>query len=474
MERYMDENWRQSMRIRLDYNNMMSSSLGNKGIYRREFDSIQNQIESAVTNMDIKRAEMRWRELPYNQMEVSQEIKEVAEHIRTTFDYFVVLGFGGSVLGPQAVHQALDHLYYNDLLKDKRGGPKIYFLDNIDPERIAALLDIIDIRKTVFNVISKSGYTQETISLLLIITSLLHEELGTDISSHLYVTTTNNSEPLNRIAKKENLKVFFIPEGIEGRFSELSPVGLLPASVTGINIEEFLSGAAFMERICSNSRDIFSNPAYMLGILQCVAMKHGCNINVLMPYSDALSAIAGWFDYLWSESLSKKIDRSGRIVRTGQTPVRVQGATDQYSKAQLFTEGPYDKVITFLAVENFRSEIIIEDGYFEESDISFLCGHSENELIKADRLATEQAIAKSGHLNNTIILPAINPFTVGELIMLLEMTAAFTTELLNINPIEHAGQKEINQAVSAILGRIGSENSIDQVNDSQKDPMQIV
>ncbi len=474
MERYMDENWRQSMRIRLDYNNMMSSSLGNKGIYRREFDSIQNQIESAVTNMDIKRNEMRWRELPYNQMDISQDIKEVAEHIRTTFDYFVVLGFGGSVLGPQAVHQALDHLYYNDLPKEKRGGPQIFFLDNIDPERITALLDIIDVRNTAFNIISKSGDTQETLSLLLIISSLLHEVLGADISSHLYVTTTVNSGPLNRIAQKENLKVFYIPEDIEERFSELSPVGLLPASVTGINIEEFLSGAAFMERICSNSRDVFSNPAYMMGILQCIAMKHGCNVNVLMPYSDALKAFTDWFSHLWSASLSKKLDRTGRIVRTGQTASRAQGITDQYSSIQLFTEGPYDKVITFLAVQDFRSEVIIEDGYFEEEEISFLCGHSENKLIEANRRAAEHSIAKSGHPNNTILLPAINPFTVGELIMLLEMTAAFTAELLNINPTEHAGKDEINRAVSAILGKTGFENEMIELSDSHKDPAQII
>ena len=433
VEHYMDEAWRQSMRIRLDYNNMMSSSLGNKGIYRREFESIQSQIGSAVKVMDLNRTKMPWRELPYNQLDIIQDIQNTVKEIRDEFDSFVVLGIGGCLKGAEAVHSALNHLHYNELPREKRSGPKMYFEDSIDPEKISALLDILDIQKTAFNIISDSKNLLGTLSYLLIITALLHQKLGSDISNHLYITTEDTDSPIFKIAQKENLKVFIIPHGIGGCFSVLSPAGLLSAAVSGIDLHELLSGAAFMERVCSNGRDLFANPAYMLGILQYIAMEHGCNCSIIMPYADSLQCFSEWYAYLWANTLSKKFDRTGRIVRTGQTPVRAKGISDQYPMLPLFTEGPFDKVITFLSVDHFRSETVIEDGYFEDPEISYLCGHSLNELMDAEKSASEYMIAKSGHLNHTIRIPFINAFTIGELIMLFEMTATFAGELLNID-----------------------------------------
>ncbi|MEN6339633.1 MAG: glucose-6-phosphate isomerase, partial [Clostridiaceae bacterium] len=227
MERYQDESWRQSMRLRVDYNNMMSDQLGKRGLYRREIETMQQQIDTSIANMRMKRPIMRWRELPYNQEDVVKSILETAGTIREQFDDFVVLGIGGSALGPIAVQQALNHLHYNDLPREKRNGPRLFVEDNIDPERMAALLDVIDVEKTAFNVVSKSGGTSETMSQLLIISSLLHEKLGKDISTHLFATTDESKGNLIKIARTENLKTFFIPEGVGGRFSELCPVGLL-------------------------------------------------------------------------------------------------------------------------------------------------------------------------------------------------------------------------------------------------------
>ena len=164
MERYTDETWRQSMRIKLDFNNMMSDQLGNRGIYRRELEVMQTLMDSAVASMRAKRPIMRWRELPYNQDEIVKSILVDAAEIREKFDDFVVLGIGGSALGPTAVQQALNHLHYNDLPREKRNGPRLFVEDNIDPERMSALLDVIDVEKTCFNVISKSGGTSETMS----------------------------------------------------------------------------------------------------------------------------------------------------------------------------------------------------------------------------------------------------------------------------------------------------------------------
>ncbi len=455
MERYMEEIWRQSMRLRFDFNNMMSDQLGNRGLYRRELDAIMPQAEEAVAAMKQKRGGMRWRELPYNQEEVVKRILSVAEDVRSRAESFVVLGIGGSALGPIAVQQALNHLHYNELPADKRNGPKLYVEDNIDPERMAALLDVIDIEKTVFNVISKSGGTSETMSQLLIISSLLHERLGDDISGHLIATTDAEKGHLLKIAAKESLTSFVIPDGVGGRFSELCPVGLLAAAVCGVNIRELLAGAAYMDALCDQMTDVWRNPAYMYATLQYAAMQRGCNIGVVMPYADSLKYIADWYAQLWAESLGKKYRLDGSVVHAGQTPVKALGVTDQHSQVQLYTEGPFDKVVTFLGVEHYRCTTAIRDGYPDVPDVSFLCGHTQNELIAAELKATEYAVAKSGHLSNTILLPEVNAFTVGELLFFFEMATAFAGELIGINTFDQPGVEEGKNAAYALLGKAG-------------------
>jgi glucose-6-phosphate isomerase len=463
MERYQDESWRRSMRLRVDYNNMMSDQLGKRGLYRREIETMQQQIDTSIANMRLKRPIMRWRELPYNQDEVINSILETAADIREQFDDFVVLGIGGSALGPIAVQQALNHLHYNDLPREKRNGPRLFVEDNIDPERMAALLDVIDVEKTAFNVISKSGGTSETMSQLLIISSLLHEKLGKDISTHLFATTDESKGNLIKIARAENLKTFFIPEGVGGRFSELCPVGLLAAAVCGIDIRELLAGAAYMDEICDSQRDVWKNPAYMLATLQVASIQRGCNISVMMPYADSLRYMADWYAQLWAESLGKRVDWDGNVVNAGQTPVKSLGVTDQHSQVQLYTEGPFDKVITFLAVDRYRCETMISDGYFDVPDVSFLCGHTQNELIAAELKATEYAVSKSGHLNHTILLPEVNAFTVGQILFLFELATAFAGELLNINAFDQPGVEEGKKATYALLGKAGYDEKREEL-----------
>lgn len=246
-KRYADPAWRDAMRVRVDYNNMMQDRLGDRGIADAEIDALLPKLAAAADAMEAGRGDMKWRELPYNQEQVVTKIEAVAKQVRERFDAFVVLGIGGSALGPIAVHQALCHLRYNELPRDKRGGPRLYVEDNVDPERMAALLDVIDVEKTMFNVITKSGGTSETMSQLLIVTDLLHARLGEDISSHLIATTDAVKGNLVKIAAREKLTTFVVPDGVGGRFSELCPVGLLAAAVCGIDIRELLAGAAYMD-----------------------------------------------------------------------------------------------------------------------------------------------------------------------------------------------------------------------------------
>lgn len=445
------------MNIRLDYNNMMEEFVGKKGISKKDIDSLN--LDKAKQAMINKRAngKMDWRDLPYNQEEVCNEIISYVEEVKDKFDAFVVLGIGGSALGPISVQQAINHPYYNEISREKRGGyPKFYVADNVDPEKLVYLFETIDITKTMFNVISKSGSTSETMSQFMIIKEMLEKELGEKSKDHIVCTTDKENGNLVKIAKEEGYKTFTIPAGVGGRFSELTPVGLLPAAFCGINIKELLKGAAVMDNMCKND-DIYKNPAFMYGILNYLTMKNGQNISVMMPYADSLKFIADWYAQLWAESLGKKYDNDGKEVYVGSTPVKALGATDQHSQVQLYAEGPFDKIITFIGVDKFKKSITIPKIYEDMPSLAFLGGVTQDDLIKTEQIATEYALLKAGKPNMTITLPEVNENTLGQLLYFFEVATAFTGELLNINAFDQPGVEEGKNATYAYFGRPGYE-----------------
>ena len=466
-----------AMKLSFDFNNMMSDFVGSEQGFTDE--DLTKNAAFAKTAFDkfsaIRGTGMTgWADLPYNQDEICDDIIKTANDIRDKFDYFVVLGIGGSALGPIAAFQALCHLHYNDLSKEKRNGPKFYVEDNVDPERMQALLDVIDVEKTMFNVITKSGATSETMTQYLIIMDILTEKLGNKASEHMIATTSAKKGNLIKIAKEKGLKTFYIPDGVGGRFSELCPVGLLPAAVLGIDIKEFLSGAAYMDGLCKDA-DATKNPALMSALLSYLSMKNGKNISVMMPYADGLKYIADWYCQLWAESLGKTVDRSGKAIYAGQTPVKSLGVTDQHSQVQLYTEGPFDKVTTFLAVDNYRNTFVISDGCPDIPDVNFLCGHTMNELIQAERTATEYALTVKHRLNRTVYLPEINAFTLGELLFFFELETAYAGEMLDIDAYNQPGVEGGKNATYALLGRNGyDEKRAELKNAPQKSDKYII
>ncbi len=458
------------LKIRLDYNNVMADYVGkNQGFTQKDLDDSVILARTAYDKFTKKRGSdmTGWADLPYNQDKIVKDIEETANQIRKNSDYFVVLGIGGSALGPISVFQALCHLHHNDLPKEKRNAPKFYVEDNIDPERMVALLDVIDVEKTTFNVITKSGATSETMAQYLIICDLLKKKLGNNFNKRIIATTSSEKGNLIKIAKKEGFKTFFIPDDVGGRFSELSPVGLLPASVLGIDIKMMLEGAKYMDNIC-NSADYTKNIALANALISYLAIKKGKNISVMMPYSDGLKYIADWYSQLWAESLGKAVDNDGNLVNEGQTPVKSLGVTDQHSQVQLYTEGPFDKITTFLAVDNFRDVVEISQGCEDIADVNFLSGHTLNELINAERIATEYALTVKNRLNRTIYLPTINAFTIGELLFFFELETAYVGEMLNINTYNQPGVEEGKNATYALLGKNGYDKKREELNNAPK------
>ena len=472
MSAYMNEDFQEKMKLRLNFNNMMEAFVGEKGIQEEEIAAIAAEIEDAEKAMIAKRANggMDWRDLPYNQDQVVEDILEYAAWAKEEFDAFVVLGIGGSALGPIALQQALNHPYYNELPREKRGGwPKFYVADNVDPERLVYLFQTIDPARTLFNVTSKSGGTSETMSQFMIIKSMLEEQLGKEeAAKHIVCTTDAEKGNLRPICDQEGYKSFVIPAGVGGRFSELTPVGLLPAAMTGIDIKELLAGAAYMDEQCKEE-DTYRNIGHMYGILSYLAMKQGKNIQVMMPYADSLKYMADWFAQLWAESLGKKYNNDGQEVFAGQTPVKALGVTDQHSQVQLYAEGPFDKMIVFLGVDQYREEIVIPNIYGEIPSLGFLGGASHSQLIQTEQMATEYALLKAGKMNMTLTVPQVNAFTMGELLYLFEVATAFAGELLQINAFDQPGVEGGKNATYAMFGRPGYEN-VKKELDSRPEP----
>lgn len=456
------------MLLKFDFNNMMSDFIGDKGITEKELDAMKGKAKAANEFFQSNRGDgmMGWADLPYNQDEVVKDILDYAASVKDKIEYFVVLGIGGSALGPAAVFTALCHFRHNDLPKDKQ---KIKFLveDNVDPERMLALLDVIEPEKTLFNVITKSGATSETMSQYLIISDLLKKKIGAKWNEHIVATTSSAKGNLIKLAKENNFKTFYIPDGVGGRFSELCPVGLLPAAIMGIDIKAMLEGAAAMDKACKED-DMYKNPALMAAVLQYIAMGKGKNISVMMPYADSLKYIADWYCQLWGESLGKAKDNDGKLINAGQTPVKSLGVTDQHSQVQLYTEGPYDKVITLIGVEKYRGDVVIPQGAEAFPDVNFLCGHTMGELINTERVATEYALTRSKHMNNTILLEEVNANTIGQLLMLFQIETAYEGYFLNIDAFNQPGVEEGKNATYALFNRKGYEVKREELQNAPK------
>ena len=473
----LTEELRRALRVTVDYTNMTDKYLGDKGISAKALESHKKLARQAHAYVNENRGKdelfMGWTELPYNQNEIVEDILRTAKEIRKKFEYFVVLGIGGSALGPIMAAGALCHLHYNDLPKSKRKGPKFYVEDNVDPVRMKELLDVIDIKKTCFNVISKSGATSETMAQYLIIADLL-KKAGENVKEHVIFTTDAQKGNLVKISKElGGVKSFVLGDGVGGRFSELSPVGLLPAAVLGIDIKLLLKGAAYMDKIC-RSADLKKNPALLCATLQYIAMQDGKNIGVLMPYSDNLRYVSDWYAQLWAESLGKNETLDGKSCNVGQTPVKALGVTDQHSQVQLYTEGPFDKVVTFLSVGSYKEKYPIPHGCENIPDVGFLGGHTMEELIQAENKATAYALTKAGRMNYTIMLPEVNEFTLGQLLFLFELQTAYAGAMLNINTFNQPGVEAGKKATFALLGKPGYDGQKAELDKAASDPTYIV
>lgn len=456
------------MMIKFDYTNISEQVVGENGLnIKQSFDEYSLKIQEIITNLNMKKdkpgAWLQWMNLGYSE-ETVWYVKEFAAMVDGRFDNVLVLGTGGSALGAKALSEALLKPYWNLLDKEKRENlPRIFFLDNIDPDEINALLDILDLKKTLVNVITKSGSTAETMGQFMIIKDRLYSELGDDYRKNVVATTDKQIGVLRQLANEEGYKTFVVPDDVAGRFSVFSAVGLVPLALVGIDIDEIIRGIKIMDLSLKNT-DINKNIAAQNALIHYLMDKKGKYISVMMPYSSRLKYVSDWYAQLWAESLGKEYDNAGNRINNRPTPIKALGVADQHSQLQLFNEGVFDKIVTFIRVEEFDNTVEIPK-IFEYTGVNYLGGKTINNLINAEADATAATLSDYRRPNVTITLPKISEYYLAQLLYMFEMEVAILGELYNIDAFVQSSAEHAHNYIYALMGKMGYEESAKELSE---------
>jgi glucose-6-phosphate isomerase len=446
--------------LRLDYANLLAPHVRDGVDPERLDGDMAARFREAHAAVQSRRAsgDMGFFDLPYA-TETLARVHELADGFGQWFEDVVVLGIGGSGLGAVAVRDALLGPYWNERSDDERDHfPRLHVLDNPDPFTLQRLLERLDLAKVLFNVVSKSGSTAETMAQYLVTRARVEAVVGdAHARGHFLFTTDPAKGALRQIAEAEGIPTAPVPENVGGRFSVLSPVGLLPAAICGVDVDALVAGAAWMEKRCSTD-DLSANPAGMLAtLLHASDTEQGRRIHVLMPYADRLRSTALWFQQLWAESLGKAHRLDGEARPTGPTPVAAVGATDQHSLLQLLMEGPHDKVVLLVAVGDPGTDLAIPERHPEIAALSYLGGHTLGGLLDAERRATAEALRREGRPNATLVLPRVDARTLGAFFMLLQIATVYAGALYGVDPLDQPGVELGKVLTYGLMGREGFE-----------------
>lgn len=408
----------------------LSSYLGleTSANFESQREKTKNIINSLYNSRNNPLAMTGWINLPHD-ADMYQKISDLVSKIKNErkYDHLIVLGIGGSSLGPQALIEALNTPLWNRLSKGKRKGfLSVDFIDNIDPQIIRAVLSRAKLSKTLFLVISKGGSTLETITPMLI----AKEWGGNNFYSQCVFITTKGKGLLFEIGSKNDVPLFYIPENVGGRYSVFSPVGLLPAALCGIDLNEIRNGLLEADSLCKQD-DFRLNIASSIALCSYFSYMAGKNIFVLMPYSTCLKRFVEWFVQLWAESLGK----AGK----GSTPLLAIGATDQHSQIQMFNEGPNDKLVCFVKINKHKRDVSIPDFSSEYNEFLVYAGQKAGKILNIEMEATRRALTEHKRSNITLTLPELDEYYIAQIMYFFEFAVAIKGNLLGINPFNQPG-----------------------------------
>ncbi len=438
-----------------DYTNLLSERIGKEnGINLEDLNKIQDKIDDAFDTV-FSNPTLEHKCVCENLDTVDlSKIKSLAKDIRGNFENFIVLGIGGSSLGSDALFTALSKSGYNLLPADKRNGPRFFVVDSIAPDIFIDLINNLDLTKTMFCVVSKSGKTTETMTQFFYTQKRCEELLGESWKEHFVVLTDETDNFLNNFALEHNLKVMYIPTLLGGRYSVLSAVGLLPAAVMGYDIDAIIAGAKSM-LAQSQNRNVLENAPLLSAVLNYLNYQNGKKISILIPYTDKLNMFDDWYCQLWGESIGRDLDKDGNKLcgdaRVGQTPIQVTGPSVQHSQFQLYLEGLDDKVITFIGVNNYATDDNLPKNLDKLFGEHVTDGRTFGDLLGIERMASTEALVQYSKPSETILIDHIDEEGMGKLFMFFMLKMMFSGALLGINPFGQPAVESIKKGVANML-----------------------
>ena len=398
-----------------------------------------------------------WVELPKNyDKEEFDRIKIAANKIKNDSDVLLVIGIGGSYLGARAAIEMLGHSFRNNLKKEAREYPEVYFVgQNISSTYMLDLLDIIKDKDVSINVISKSGTTTEPAIAFRVFKDFLEKKYGKEeASKRIYATTDAKRGALKQLADEEGYETFVIPDDVGGRFSVLTPVGLLPIAACGIDIDAIMTGA-------KEAMEDFSNPilsenySYQYAVVRNILHRKGKDIELMVNYEPSLHYVSEWWKQLYGESEGKD--------NKGIYPASVDFSTDLHSMGQYIQEGKRILFETVINVENAKREIIINEEKVDLDGLNYLAGKTVDFVNKKAFQGTLLAHTDGSVPNLLINLPKIDEYNFGYMVYFFEKACALSGYILGVNPFNQPGVEAYKKNMFALLGKPGFEKEKEEL-----------
>ena len=436
-------------KIRFDYTKAL------KFINHNEIKSMQPYVDVAHNMIHEKTGLgndfLGWVELPnnYDREEITK-IKKAAQKIKSDSDVLLVIGIGGSYLGARAAIEMIGHSFRNCISKEDRKAPEIYFVgQNISSTYMMDLLDVIKNKDVSINVISKSGTTTEPAIAFRIFKDFLEKKYGKEeASKRIYATTDSSKGALRKLADEEGYETFVIPDDVGGRFSVLTPVGLLPIACADIDIDAMMNGAQNASKDLSTS-DLSENNSYQYAVARNVLHKKGKDVELLVNYEPQLHYVSEWWKQLFGESEGK--DNKGIF------PASVDFSTDLHSMGQYIQEGKRILFETVLNVEKSRAEVIIEEAEIDLDGLNYLAGKTVDFVNQKAAQGTLLAHTDGEVPNLMINIPQLDAYNFGYLVYFFEKACAISGYLLGVNPFDQPGVEAYKKNMFALLGKPGFE-----------------
>lgn len=437
--------------LSFDFTNATWEACKGAGLDEPSMRPMEDELRAALQRLkdECGRETGFFLDLPLRSLD---EEEVLASELRERFEHFVVIGIGGSSLGTRAILSALTKPH-SGRFRDGRTPAKalkLHFVENVDPVEVQDLLETLDLSKTVFNVVTKSGTTIETISVLMIVRAMLIETLGMEgYRERVICTTDRGTNALRRLAEDDGLRLVDIPPGVGGRFSALSAVGTLPLLCAGVDARALLNGALRARENALNG-ELLDNAAVLFAAIQAAFYRRGAGDVVFMAYITPFADLAEWFVQLWAESLGKKRPDGTRV---GPTPIPAIGARDQHSLLQLMMEGPLERNVVFVEDVLMPSDLRVPPNPPEAlRSLEHLAGRPLSETLHAEQRGVEAALREAERPSSTIRLHGVTEASIGAFIVMLECATALTGYLLGVDPFDQPGVELGKRYAHGILG----------------------